>query len=248
VSALTPLTGLHVSTDITTTLGSLTVGDQDLAYDDLAGGVSPALTGLPAAADLASYHRDADGTQLLVFDTTVVLPGNITATPRDVVRWNGSSYSLLFVGAVAGVPGGAAIDVVTRSGADLVLSLDVDAALGGGTYADEDLVRYDGASFTSFFDASGAGLDPALDVDAADVLSNGRLLLSLDGSGTVAGLSFDDEDALEVGLDGAGWQMAYDGSARHPEWAAADLDVLGVAGPSRMPFADGFESGSLSKW
>jgi hypothetical protein len=249
-SAQTPLAGLCLSPDVTTTLGSIIVADEDVVCDDLAGGVSLALTGLPAAADLASYHLDPDGAQLLVFDTTVVLPGNLTATPRDVVRWEGSSYSLLFKGAGAGIPDGTHIDAVTRSGDTLTLSFDVEVTLGGTTYADEDLARYDGSDFVSFFDGSEAGLDPALDLDAAEVLANERLLLSLDGSGIVAGLSFDDEDVLEVGRDGANWQMAYDGSAEHAEWAAADLDVIAllVLVPSGLPFADGFESGDLLAW
>jgi len=248
-SAQTPLAGLYLSPDITTTLHGSTVADEDVVHDDLAGDATPALTGLPPAADLASYHRE-EGAELLVFDTTVALPGGLTATPHDVVRWDGSHYSLLLDGAAAGIPRGAAIDVVTRSGGDLVLSLDVDATLGSETYADEDLVRFDGSLFTGFFDGSATGLDPALDLDAADLLPSGRLLLSLDGSGNVSGLSFDDEDVLEVGVDGARWQMAYDGSAQHPEWAAADLDVIALEweSTSGMPFGDGFESGDLLEW
>jgi hypothetical protein len=250
--AQTPLAGLALSPDITVAVGSLTVADEDVVQDDLAGNLSSGLSGLPAAAELAAYHRDAAGARLLVFDTTVVLPGNVTATPRDVVRLDGATYSILLAGAAAGIPDGVAIDAVTRAtdGA-LVLSLDGDATLGGTAYADEDLVRYSGDSFSSFFDGSLAGLDSALDVDAADVLPNGRLLLSLDGSGTVGvgAVDFDDEDVLEVGQDGAKWQMAYDGSKRHPELAAADVHtVQALFVTPGLPFSDGFEAGHTGNW
>jgi len=244
-AALTPVAALGVSADTAVTLGGSTAGDEDLLRDDLAGGVSLALGGLPAPADLAAYHLDFDGAHLLVFDVTVGLPGAVTATPRDVVRWNGSAYTILLAGAAAGIPNGAAIDALSRGGAGLVLSFDIDTAIGGVDFADEDLVRYQAGAFTMLFDGSGNGIDPALDVDALDVLPNGRLLLSLDGSGSIAGLAFDDEDVLEVGADGAGWQLAYDGSSRHAGWAGADLDALAALAVEL--FRDGFETG-FSPW
>src|SRR4051812_15529438 len=82
--AQTAIPALQLSPDVTTTIGPLTAADEDVLQDDLAGHVSAGLNGLSAAADLVSYHRDADGARLLVFDTTVALPGGITATPKDV--------------------------------------------------------------------------------------------------------------------------------------------------------------------
>jgi hypothetical protein len=250
--AQTPLGALELSTDLTTTIGTPTFADEDMLRDDLGGNVAAAVSGLPAGVDLVAYHRDADGARLLVFDTTVTLPGSLTATPRDVVRWDGAAYSLQLQGANVGIPNGAAIDVVTRaSDGRLVLSFDVDVALGGTTYADDALVLYDGTAgtFSLFFDPVAAGIDPALDVDAADVLWNGRLLLSFDGSGTLGALAFDDDDVLEVGQDGANWQLDYDGSARHPELDAADVDaVQALQAAPDLPFGDGFETGHAGKW
>jgi hypothetical protein len=54
---------------------------------------------------------------------------------------------------------------------------------------------------------------------------HGHLLLSFDGSGSIGGVAFDDEDALEFD-GGATWALAYDGSAQDPDWAPADLDAI----------------------
>jgi len=250
--AQTTLGGVLLSTDITTPYGALTISPRDVAQDGFGGNVALAVSGLPAS--LATYHRDPDGARLLVFATTVALPGGVTATPRDVVRWDGSSYALLLQGAALGVPGGAAIDVVTRdTNGKLVLAFDVDVALGGNTFARTDLVEYDGAgpTFTRFFDGVGAGLDPALAIDAADVLPNGRLLLSLDGYGSLAGgtLPFGPADVLEVGQDGSNWHMSYQTSGEHSEVGAANVDVVqALTRVPGLPFDDGFENGSAGAW
>ena len=56
--------------------------------------------------------------------------------------------------------------------------------------------------------------------------SDDILALSLDGSGTVSGVSFDDEDAIEHRLVSGSWAMTYDGSALHPGWPAGDLNAI----------------------
>jgi len=100
-----------------------------------------------------------------------------------------------------------------------------------------------------FFDPVTAGIDPGLDVDAADVMPNGRLLLSFDTSGSINAIPFDDEDVLEVGQDGSNWHLAYDGSAQHASLAAADVDsVQYLATAPGLPFKDGWESGNGGKW
>jgi len=98
--------------------------------------------------------------------------------------------------------------------------------LGSVRADDEDFVLLDQGAFSMFFDGSAAGIDPALDLDGADLLEcNDHLLLSFDGSGTIGGVTFDDEDVVEYDRAST-WQMAYDGSARDPDWSAADLDAI----------------------
>lgn len=225
--AATALTELRVSPDTTVTLGTPAVEDENVASDNLTGTVSAVGIGaIPPETDLDGYARSGNGYQLLSFDTTVVLPGGITAKPGDVVRYNGVSYAIEFDASAHGIPGNASVDAVAIHPTGLLLSFDVTVDLGSFEAAPADLVLFDAGGSSMFFDGSALGVPEGLDLDAADYLvCNDNLLLSFDGSGTVGGVAFDDEDALEY--DGAGaWSMAYDGSAHDPNWVSADLDAI----------------------
>jgi hypothetical protein len=76
------------------------------------------------------------------------------------------------------------------------------------------------------FDGSAQGIAVNLDLDGADRLDDGRLLLSFDGSGSAGGVFFSDEDVLFFDPAAGSYAMAYDGSAQHAAWAASDLDAL----------------------
>jgi hypothetical protein len=67
-----------------------------------------------------------------------------------------------------------------QPGAALYLfSSDTGGTLGGVTFADEDVVAWDGSTWSLLFDGSLFGLSPA-DLDALEVDTDGSLLLSLD--------------------------------------------------------------------
>lgn len=225
VRGATPLESIRYSPDVTVALGAATVDDDGVASDNLLGGVAPVPVGtIPPEAALDGYHLLPNGHQLLSFETTVALPGGITARPADVVRFDGTAYTLEFDAAARGVPPGVDVDAIgAAENGDLLLSFDVSVTLSGVTFDDEDVARFDGVSFTSFFDGGAAGVDPALDLDALDYLCDGHLLLSFDGSGVVGGVAFDDEDLLEYDPAASTWELAYDGSAEHAAWVPADL-------------------------
>jgi hypothetical protein len=230
-AALTPIDSADLSPDITVTLDSQTITDEDVAADSITSGtITKALLGsLPEASDLSAYHALAGGNHLLAFDITVALAGGVTTHPGDVVRYDGANYTIEFDASAESVPDGVGTDAVTMSaGGNLVLSFDTTVALSGSTYFDEDLVEFDGASFSSFFDGSAAGLDPALDVDGAHVFaSTGNLGLSFDISGSIGGVDFDDEDVLEYDPTVPTWEMAWDASAERTEWeAGADVNAV----------------------
>lgn len=218
---------LRYSPDTTAVLGGITTADETVAEDDLAGGVIINNIGpLPAAADLTAYHLTVDGHHLMAFDTTVVL-GGLTVEPGDVVRFDGAVYNLDFDASGEGVSASTYVDAVAENAGDLVLSFDTTVTLDGITLDDEDLVGFDGTNFTLFFDGSDDGVTQALDLDAAHVLENGILQLSFDSSGSIAGISFDDEDVLSYDATNDLWSLIYDGDTQHSGWAAADLDALG---------------------
>jgi hypothetical protein len=229
--ALTPVDSMDLSPDVTITLDSQTIRDEDVASDDLMSGVitKPSLGPIPEAAELAGYHDLGSGEVLLVFETTVALPGAVTARPGDVVRYDGANYMIEFDASAESVPMNAHVDAVSVSaGGDLVLSFDTTVTLGGATYFDEDLIEFDGANFSAFFEGSAAGLDPALDVDGVHVfVSSGNLALSFDTSGSISGVDFDDEDVLEYDVAGTTWELAWDASVERSEWErGADVDAV----------------------
>jgi len=223
----TALAELTFSPDVTVVLDGETVNDEDAAADDLAGTITLIDVGnIPGATDVNAYHRLPNGEELISFDTTVDL-GGLTVAPGDIVRYDGSNYILEFDASAHGVPSGVLTDAISVANGDLLLSFDTTVALPGNlTVDDEDVVGFDGTDFSLFFDGSDAGITPSLDLDGVHYLGNDRLLLSLDGSGTVDGVSFDDEDVLEHNLTGGTWELSYDGSAQHAEWSPADLDAV----------------------
>ena len=219
------------SPDVTVPLGGSLAQDQDVAVDNQLGIVLlEDLGSLPTAAEVTAYALDANGDRLFAIDTTTSLAGGVVVTPRDVIRWDGASYVVELDGTSEGIPSGAAIDAVaTAPGESLLVSFDTTIAVDGQTFADEDLARWDGALFTTAFDGSAAGLAAAHDVDAAQDLGGGAFLVSLDTSGTLSGIDFDDEDVLRY--DGAAWSLEIDASALDADWRAADLDAMQVPEP-----------------
>jgi hypothetical protein len=236
---LTPIDSADLSPDITVELDSQTIADEGVAEDDLVSMsvTTPSLGGLPDEAEVMAYHALGGGSYLFSLETSATLPNGVTARPGDVVRWDGANHSIEFDAAAEGLPAGTRTDAVSVDGSDLVLSFDTTVSLGGGTWADEDLVAFDGVGFSSYFDGSAAGVPPELDVDGAHVFpGTGTLALSFDTSGQLGGVDFDDEDVLEVDPSGPTWEMAWDASVERAGWIpGADVDsVFFVPEPSQL--------------
>jgi len=210
--------------------GTLLALDEDAIVTAAGPPLLAALGPLPAAADLAAYHRRANGDELFSLDIAAALSGPLYVDPRDVALWDGAVFSLVFDGSVEGVPDGARIDAVSDADdGGLVLSFDITVSLGGTTFDDADLVHFDavGPTFSLLFDSAAALVPSALDVDAAHFLfATGGLLMSFDSSGSLGGVNFDDEDILEYEPVGGTWALSVDTEASEPGWAGADLDAL----------------------
>lgn len=220
-----------LSLDTTAELAGTTLADHEAASDDQAGTVSVLPLGsLPERTDVDAYHRYSDGDQLYSLDTIADLGAGVVATGADVVRLAGAAETLEFDASAEGIPDGVGVDAIAvHASDDLLLSFDVGVDLGGGlVVGDEDLVRFDGVgTFTLLFDGSAAGVSAGLDLDAADYrASDGHLFLSFDGSGSLGGVDFSDEDVLEHDPSGPSWTLFYDGSAQHASLVAADVNAL----------------------
>lgn len=239
---------LGVSPDITIALGpgGLVVQDEDVVVDNQLGVVLLEDLGpLPGAAEVVGHAIAANGDRLFVLANTTSLAGGVTAAGGDVVRYDGVAFSIELDASSVGIPRGVLIDAVSIAPTGLLVSFDTTVALSGGLVAaDEDLVRWDGADFTAALDASSAGVATTLDVDAAQDLGGGTFLVSFDTSGSVGGVSFDDEDVLRY--DGASWTLEIDASSLDADWRAADLDALQVPEPGTA-IALAFGAGALAR-
>ena len=104
--------------------------------DGLGLGARPAGTGVDAGT--------VDGSDLLVsFDVTVPLSGTLFAD-EDLARWDGAGFSLAFDGSAAGVDPALDLDGAHRlTNGHLLLSFDGFGAVGGLSFADEDVLERD---------------------------------------------------------------------------------------------------------
>jgi hypothetical protein len=240
LAAAQPVGAREISTDVTVDLSGTLAADEDVVEDV---GAAPAridLGALPENADLIGYSVAPGGDVLFTLDTTVLLPGGLSVTPRDVVRYNGANYTIELRGADRGIPVGAKIDAIGVLEGDLLLSFDVTVAVGGITAADEDLLRLETTQpdvWSLLFDGSARGIPAGADLDGADAIDGtSSLALSFDIAGTVGGVSFADEDILGFDRSSQTWSRIYDGSARHGDLVAADVDALFV--PELVPEPD----------
>lgn len=138
---------------------------------------------LPAGTAVDATHRRDAGDWLISVSEPAPL-GGVFYDPRDIVRYDGSTFTLLFNGAAAGIPAVANVDAVFLQGGDagdLILSFDVPVTIGGAAYEPADLVRYHAGAFSLYFDASAATppIPPSANLVEADE-RGGKLLLSFD--------------------------------------------------------------------
>jgi len=161
----------------------------------------------------------------LVNNATV---GGVAVRDEDILDFNGTSFTLYFDGSDVGV-GGVDLDAFyVVDGDTILMSFDNPVTIGVlGSVDDSDIVQFDasslgtntGGSFGLYFDGSAVGLDTnGEDIDAIELLPDGRLLISTSGGASVLGASGADEDLLtftpiSLGATTSGtWAIYFDGS------------------------------------
>jgi fibronectin type 3 domain-containing protein len=185
----------------------------------------------------------------LLNDGTV---GGVSVANEDVVSYDGVTYSVAFDGSDVGLAS-RRLDAFGWLDADsLVFSLDSDGVtLPGvaGTIDDSDVIRFDATSlgtttsgtFSMYFDGSDVGLTTSgEDVDAFELLANGTIVLSTDGSASVAGVSAAAEDLLvftpsSLGATTSGtYAMYFDGSDVGISTSNENVDAAAVDAAGRV--------------
>jgi subtilisin len=120
------------------------------------------------------------------------------------------------------------------SGGSFYFSLSSAATLNGTAFDNEDIVSWNGSTFTMFFDGSDVIPTPLV-IDGFAVVGNRDVLVSFTTPGTLAGAgAFDDSDILRftassLGTTTAGtWAMYFDGSDVGLGNDDEDIDALEI--------------------
>jgi hypothetical protein len=165
---------------------------------------------------------------------------------EDIIWLNPDTgvYTMYFDGSDVGVTGDSdAFEILTDG--TLLLSFNADGSVPGlGAVDESDIVRFvptslgatTAGAFQLYFDASDVGLSTSSeDVDALDVLPDGRLLISTEGSFSVTGASGVDADGIaftptSLGATTSGsWSLYFDGSDVGLSNSSEDIIGLWVA-------------------
>ena len=127
---------------------------------------------------------------ILSFDTTTNLPGGLVVADEDLVRWSAGAYSIALDGSAVGVSSNLDIDAVQDlGGGAYAVSFDTTGSLNGIVFADEDLMRWNGTSWSLEYDASASDSDwLAADLNAVVVPEPGFAGLLIAGSALLRGL------------------------------------------------------------
>lgn len=200
--------------------------------------ITAAAIPLPEGADLVALDLIQPNQWLFCTDVPVALPGG-SSRPGDVLGWNGSALSRVFDANAAGVPAGIGCDAVTRIPGGLLLSFD-GAFDSAPLYGAADLLFWNGSNLSLHLSAAEMGLPARANIDALTQSPNGYWL-SLDGGGSVAGISYADEDVLAYDTGSGSWSLVRRLAPDSAAFAAADLDALSVQFVDDTLLVDGFE-------
>jgi PKD repeat protein/uncharacterized protein YjiK len=165
--------------------------------------------------------------------------GNVSFKDEDILAYDGDAdtWSVYFDGSDVGLDGSNTRDVRAihlLANGDILLSIHGQATLPDvGSVDASDIVRFSGSTgpntsgtFSLYFRGANVGLDGE-EIDAIGFAPDGRLVVSMDGSFSVPGISGKDEDLIALDPGGSSWSMYFDGSDVGLA-DSSDEDVTGV--------------------
>jgi len=170
--------------------------------------------------------------------------GGVSFADEDILRFTGTTWSMLFDGSDVGVGG---VDVFAFYMVDsdtFLMAFDRAVTIAGLVVSPSDIVQFDATSlgfvtagtFSMYFNGIDVGLDAAAeDIDALDVLVNGQILISTTGNPSVLGVTgAADEDILAFSPITLGdittgtWAIYFDGSDVGLTDSNEDIDALDI--------------------
>lgn len=154
--------------------------------------------GIPAgtAIDAIGRIRSAGVTQtLLSFDVPTALPGGLTVDDEDIAGWSGATWTLFFDGSANGIPENLDVDGFDRDPVNgtRYFSFDTSGRIAAVDFDDEDIVAFDGSTWSLAYDASAslsasfaAGDLDAIGVRTANIFKDGfEIATTIEWSATV---------------------------------------------------------------
>lgn len=196
-----PGTTLLLSTAQDSTLAGVSIRDGDLVrLEPLAPRATVEMAEDTWGSDinLDAIHTYPDGRLLLSTTGPANLAG-LALQDEDIVEYNPKTKTatLVFDGSARFSQDQDVDAVYGYDTGQLVISTETAATLAGLAFEDEDLVEYDpiGNTATLIFDGS-AHFATNENIDAVQMLADGRILLSTDSDATLAGLNFMDADIV----------------------------------------------------
>jgi hypothetical protein len=151
-----------------------------------------------------------------------------TADDADIYSWDGSAFARVVDAAGTGslgLPSSANVDGYVRVDANrFYLSFAADTTVPGlGTVQDEDVVFYNGAAWSVFFDGTALGLTASgHDLDALSIV-DGVLFFSTVGNANPPGVGGSADDADIYSWNGSSFARVWDATANGLP-SGADVD------------------------
>ena len=181
--------------------GGLTAGPEDLvAWNGAlyALFMDGSVAGIPVgtAIDAVARQRQAGVTYtLLSFDIPTALPGGLTADDEDIVAWSGAAWTMFFDGSANGIPESLDVDGFDRDPVNgaRYFSFDTSGRITTVDFDDEDVIAFDGSTWSLAYDASAslsasfaAGDLDALGVRTVNIFKDGfEIATTIEWSATV---------------------------------------------------------------
>jgi hypothetical protein len=171
--------------------------------------------------------------------------GGVASADEDILKFDGTAWSLFFDGSDVGVGGSDLFGFAIVDADTILMTFNSALTLNGMSVSPRDVVRFDATSlgsntagtFNMYFNGIDAGLDvTAENIDSVNLLPDGRVLISTTGNPVVAGVTGGrDEDVLaftptSLGNNTSGtWSLYFDGSdVGLAETSGEDVDALDV--------------------
>ncbi len=190
------------------------------------------------------------------------MPSGITIEKEDIIAYDGTDLFVFFDGSDVGL-GNMSVDAISVISAnEILISFDSSESIPGiGEVEDSDIVKFTATqlgdttsgTFQQYFDGSDVALSGSReDVNALDVLADGRLVISTVGSFSVPGVSGRDEDLIAftpttLGDDTTGtWELYFDGS--DVDLGNSDVTAFAVDAAGNLNFssANNFTANGLT--